>query len=218
MFRLYTPEMKLLPALSVMCTCRTWPGAFAAFLPIFLFLAACSTLPDQSTPLTPLASRPLAANFTAAGRVAARVTGDDKRGFSGGFAWTHRPAEDVVELLTPLGQIAARMTLTAAGAEIELSDGRRTFTSDPEQFLSDALGVTLPVAALSHWLQAVPLARVPFRAEGDAIGRPVTLWQNGWRIQYTAYADETTGAYPTRMQLTQGDIEARMIISEWSPK
>jgi outer membrane lipoprotein LolB len=210
--------MKLLPALSVMYTCRTWPRALATFLSAFLLLAACSTLPDQSIPLLPLASRPLAANFTAAGRVVARVTGDTKRGFSGAFAWTHRPAEDVVELLTPLGQIAARMTMTSAGAEIELSDGRRSFTSDPEQFLTDALGVTLPVAALSYWLQAVPLARVPFRAEGDAMGRPVTLWQNGWQIQYTMYADETTGAYPMRLQLTQGDIEARMIISEWSPK
>jgi outer membrane lipoprotein LolB len=210
--------MKLLPALSVMYTCRTWPRALATFLLALLLLAACSTLPDQSIPLLPLASRPLAANFTAAGRVAARVTGDAKRGFSGAFAWTHRPAEDVVELLTPLGQIAARMTMTSAGAEIELPDGQRTFTSDPEQFLTDALGVTLPVAALSYWLQAVPLARVPFRAEGDAMGRPVTLWQNGWQIQYTMYADETTGAYPTRLQLTQGDNEARIIISEWSPK
>jgi outer membrane lipoprotein LolB len=210
--------MKFLPVLSANCTCRTRPGTRAVFLAAFLFLAACSTLPDQSTPISTLASRQPAANFTAAGRVATRVTGDAKRGFSGGFAWTHRPAEDVVELLTPLGQIAARMTITSAGAEIELSDGRRTFTSDPEQFLSDAFGVTLPVAALPYWLQAVPLAWVPFRAEGDAIGRPVSLWQNGWQIQYTAYADETAGAYPIRMQLTQGDIEARMIISEWSPK
>lgn len=201
-----------------MHTCRIRYGATAAYLPALFLLAACSTLSEQSIPLTPLAPRPLAANFTAAGRVAARVTGDDRRGFSGGFAWTHSPAADVVELLTPLGQIASRMTMTAAGAEIELSDGRRTFTSDPEQFLADALGVALPIAALSYWLQAVPLARVPFRAEGDAIGRPVTLWQNGWRIQYTEYADETTSAHPTRMQLTQGDIEARMIISEWSTK
>ena len=141
----------------------------AAFLTSFVILAGCSTLSDQSTPPSSLVFRPLAANFTAAGRVSARVTGDSKRGFSGGFAWTHRPAEDIVELLTPLGQIAARMTVTAAGADIELPDGRRTFTADPEQFLSDALGVTLPVVALPYWLQAVPIAKVPFRVEGDAL-------------------------------------------------
>ncbi|MFS8084544.1 MAG: lipoprotein insertase outer membrane protein LolB [Acidobacteriota bacterium] len=210
--------MKLLPALPAVYACCTRVGAFAAFLSAILIVAACSTLSDRPASPSPLATRPLAANFTATGRVAARVTGDDKRGFSGGFVWTHGPAEDVVELLTPLGQIAARMTMTASGAEIETPDRQRTRTSDPEQFLSEALGVTLPVAALSHWLQAVPLARMPFRAEADAMGRPVALWQNGWQIQYITYADETPRAYPTRIQLTQGEIEARMIISEWSAK
>lgn len=187
-------------------------------------IAGCSALPERSAltsdspPAVTLAPRALAPNFTAAGRVAARDTGDARRGFSGGFAWTHRPAEDVVELLTPLGQIAARMTVTTAGAEIELADGRRTFAADPERFLSDELGITLPVGALPNWLQAVPLSKAAFRAEADALGRPTTLWQNGWEIQYTAYADETTAAYPTRMQLAQGTVEARLIISEWSSR
>ena len=154
----------------------------------------------------------------ASGRVAARDTGDARRGFSGGFAWTHRPAEDIVELLTPLGQIAARMTVTSAGAAIELADGRRTFAADPERFLSDELGITLPLGALPHWMQAVPLSTAAFRAEADALGRPTALWQNGWEIKYTAYADETAGAYPTRMLLGQGSVEARLIISEWSGK
>ena len=89
-------------------------GAAAAALPAILFLAACSTLPGQPAAPSALAARPFVANFTAAGRVAARLTGDDKRGFSGGFNWTHQPAQDVVELLTPLGQIAARLTMTVA--------------------------------------------------------------------------------------------------------
>jgi outer membrane lipoprotein LolB len=191
---------------------RVRPAALAAFV----VLGACSTLPEHSAPPTPLAARPVAESFTASGRLAARVTGESNRGFSGGFAWTHRPSEDVIDLLTPLGQIAARLTVTTAGAEIELPDGRRTVTADPEQFLSESLGVRLPVAALPHWLQAVPLARLPYRAEADALGRPLTLWQNGWWIQFTDYSDQTPDAYPTRIQLNHGDIEARMIISTWS--
>ena len=190
-------------------------GALAGSL---LLAGGCASLPGQSSSISALAPRAIAMNFSAAGRVAARDTGDARRGFSGGFAWTHTPAADVIELLTPIGQIAARMTMTAAGAEIELADGRRTSTADPEQFLTDTLGATLPVAALPYWMQAVPLARITYRAESDAIGRPVTLWQNGWEIQYAAYADDTPASHPTRLQLTQGTIEARMIISEWSPK
>ena len=108
------------------------------------------------------------------------------------------------------------MTLTRDGATVELSDGRTTQTADPEQFLSDAFGVPLPLAALPNWFQAVPISGKPYRAEADALGRPTILWQNGWQIQYTAYADETAGARPSRLQLNQGDVEARMIISEWS--
>ena len=215
-FRTETTEVNSLSVSPARRTVCFQAIALPSLLPAFLLLAACSTLPGDPTPVSSLAARPVAANFTAAGRVTARVTGDARRAFSGGFAWTHRPGEDIVELLTPLGQTAARMTMTPAGAEVELSDGRSSFTTDPELFLSDALGVALPVAALPYWMQAVPIARVPFRAEGDSIGRPVMLWQNGWQIQYTSYADATPGAYPTRMQLTQGDIEARMIISEWS--
>ena len=163
-----------------------------------------------------LAARPLAAEFTASGRVAARVTGDATRGFSGGFSWVHRPVGETIELLTPLGQIAARMTVTPAGATIELSDGTRKTTADPEGFLSESFGVALPLAALPNWLQGAPIRGTPFRAEGDRLGRTSTLWQNGWQIEYSEYANDTASANPTRLQLTQGNIEVRLIIAEWS--
>ena len=163
-----------------------------------------------------LAARPIAAEFTASGRVAARGTGDTTRGFSGGFSWVHRPAGDTIELLTPLGQIAARMTVTPAGARIELSDGTRTTTADPEGYLSEAFGVALPLAALPNWMQGAPVPGTPVRAEADRFGRPSTLWQNGWQIEYADYANDTASANPTRLQLTQGNVEVRLIIAEWS--
>ena len=171
-------------------------------------------MPRQETG-PPLAARKVAATFTVNGRIAVRETSEAKRGFSGGFVWVHKPGEDVVELLTPLGQIAARMTMTPAGADIELADGQRSRTADPERFLSQSLGVSLPLAALPYWMQAAPVPSVPSRAEADPAGRPVALWQNGWQIRFAAYADDTTQANPTRIDLRQGDVEARLIISEW---
>jgi outer membrane lipoprotein LolB len=194
----------------------------AAILPaaaLALLIAGCSSLRPQqevSSATSSLAPRTPAGAFTASGRVAARVAGDSSRGFSGGFSWAHRPAGDTVELMTPLGQLAARMTVTRAGATIELPDGRATQTSDPEQFLSDNLGIALPLASLPNWLQGIPVAGAPYRAEAVALGRPVSIWQNGWQIQYTAYSSETADANPARLTLSQGDAEARMIISEWT--
>jgi outer membrane lipoprotein LolB len=108
------------------------------------------------------------------------------------------------------------MNVGAAGATIEMSDGTRTTTSDPEGFLAESFGMVLPLAALPNWLQGVPLSGTPFRAEADPLGRPSTIWQNGWEIRYSDYSNDTPSATPTRLQMTQGNVEARMIISEWS--
>ena len=67
-------------------------------------------------------------------------------------------------------------------APVQLADGKRTSSTDPGQFLSNMLGVGLPIAALPYWLQAVPLPRVTFRVEVDPFGRPALLWQDGWQV------------------------------------
>ena len=204
-------------ALAAVARPRVSGGSFLLGI-VFVVAGGCSTVPSSSPGETSpkLAPRPLATSFTATGRVAARVTGNSTRGFSGGFTWAHGADADTIELLTPLGQIAARMRVTPGGAEVETPDGRKTVADDPERFFSEVAGVGLPLAALPNWMQAVPLSGTPFRAEADAVGRPAILWQNGWQIQYTEYADTTVSARPTRLQLSQGDVEARMIISEWS--
>jgi outer membrane lipoprotein LolB len=193
----------------------------ASCIAAIVALAGCASLAPPQAPSNQAASlvpRTPAAVFTAAGRVAARVTGETSRGFSGGFSWSHRPGEDTIELLTPLGQLAARMVVTQAGATIELADGRTTKTSDPDGFLAENLGVPLPLAALPAWLQAVPQADVPYRAEADALGRPAAIWQRGWEVRYTEYASEAVSANPTRLTLSQDGAEARMIVSQWTPQ
>ena len=177
-------------------------------------LAGCAT-----QPATPAAfqAREIAPTFSVSGRIAARTTdtGNARRGFSGGFTWAHKPGEDAIELLTPLGQIAARLMMTPTITRIELADGQRSTTDDPERFLGRALGINLPIAALPYWMQAAPVPSTPMRAEPDAIGRLEALWQNGWQIRYSQYSDAAANAYPTRIDLSQGDVEARIIISEW---
>src|ERR1700752_2487806 len=107
------------------------------------FLAGCAGMPgpppaDTATGPPPLAPRTIAKSFTASGRIAARGGVESIRGFSGGFSWAHRPGSDTIELLTPLGQTAARVEMTPAGASIRHSDASTTWTADPERYLSDS--------------------------------------------------------------------------------
>ena len=189
-----------------------------------LGLAGCATQSPVDRPAAAVATfnpRPVAASFSVSGRIAARANSDTgadggaKKGFSGGFSWSHTLKEDVVELLTPLGQIAARVTMTAAGATIELADGQRTTTTEPESFIARTLGISLPIAALPYWMQGAPVPGVQRRAEADDAGRLSLIWQNGWQIRYAEYSSPGFDAHPTRIDLTQGDVEVRMLIAEW---
>ena len=178
-------------------------------------VSGCSTVPVQSAAATAIKPRALAATFNASGRIAVRDVGENKRGFSGGFSWNHTPTDDVVELLTPLGQIAARLTMTTTGTTIELADGQRASTAEPEAYLARVLGIRLPIRALPYWMQGAPVPGSSIGAEADSAGRLALLWQDGWQIRYGDYADESFDANPTRIDLAQGDIEARILIGEW---
>ena len=181
-----------------------------------LSVSGCSSAPIQSTAAaTALKPRPLAATFYVNGRIAARDVGENKRGFSGGFSWNHTPTDDIVELLTPLGQIAARLTITASATTIELADGQRVTTGEPEAYVARVLGIRLPIRSLPYWMQGAPVPGSSIRTEADPVGRLVLLWQDGWQIRYGDYASESFDANPTKLDITQGDIEARILIGEW---
>ena len=193
--------------------CVVSAGAAAGVATVVV--SGCSTVPVQSAVATVIKPRTLAATFNASGRIAVRDVGENKRGFSGGFSWNHTPTDDVVELLTPLGQIAARLTMTTSGTTIEQADGRRATTAEPEAYVARVLGIRLPIRALPYWMQGAPVPGSSIRAEADSAGRLALLWQDGWQIRYGDYADESFDANPTRIDLSQGDIEARILIGEW---
>lgn len=181
-----------------------------------LGVSACSTVPIQSTAAaTAIKARALLTTFNVSGRIAARDVGEIKRGFSGGFSWNHTQTDDVVELLTPLGQIAARLTMTASGTTIELANGQRVTTGEPEAYVARVLGLRLPIRALPYWMQGAPVPGSAIRVEADSVGRLGLLWQDGWQIRYGDYASASFEANPTQIDLTQGDIEARILIDEW---
>src|SRR2546423_1491666 len=121
---------------------RSPAAASIAAAVAILLVSGCATQPPPASQLKPRAVLP---SFSISGRIAARVgnASDDaaKKGFSGGFSWKHGPGEDIVELMTPLGQIAARATMTASGATIELADGQRATTTEPEAYIGRILGV-----------------------------------------------------------------------------
>ncbi len=175
-----------------------------------LALTACA-------PLAPLeasraAPRPLLSAFVLDGRLSAT---DGRQAASGRVEWEHAPQADRLTLLSPLGQVVARLDSDAAGARLLSADGSRREAPSADALLPEVLGIELPSARLPRWVQGAPEAGAQIR-QRDAAGRPLLVIDQGWRIDYLAYQDEHPEALPARLDISRGDARIRLLIDSWT--
>lgn len=175
---------------------------------LVLLLVACSATTPRVLQRAGGGDVPFAFN----GRIVILQDGGQRK--QAGVRWTHRGEKDEVLLLSPLGQVVARI-MSDAG-EVLLEYDKKIYTAvDAETLTRDLLGWELPLSGLRYWLLAKPATAGEFRAERDAVGRIVVLYQQGWRINYVHYAAEAADALPLRINLQRDGVQAHLVIDEW---
>jgi len=182
---------------------RAWKIAAAV---IAALLCACAATPSQPPPS---AAPAVDAPFAIDGRLSVRR---GTEALAANFSWRHAPPRDELIVSTPLGQTLAEISGDAATRRYELtrSEGRRETADDWAALTERALGAPLPVAGLAAWISGAPRMNAPHSLETDAMGRALVLRQDGWEIVY-AYADAEARS-PMRLQLTQADLEVRIVV------
>jgi outer membrane lipoprotein LolB len=174
-----------------------------------LGLQACAPLaarPDAP----PAAFAPPVRAFAVNGRLAARHGAE---GVSANFRWRHDGEQDMLELVSPLGQTIARMSGGAGHVELERSDGRREVAESWDALTQRGLGWTLPVGGLASWIQGSPRPGSKSTTENET--DTAVLRQDGWTIVYNAAIDTEGGRRPSRLTLTYPDIEVRLAVDDW---
>lgn len=167
-------------------------------------LGGCATI-------APVAPVPVSGDaFEMSGRFAARQ-GDEAGG--GRIVWRHTGAEDDLLVTSPLGQGLARITRRNGLYVLQTGDDRRVESSDPTELAEQALGFPLPVAGLADWVLGRPIPDRPADIERGTDGRVVAIRQDGWHIEYPAYA----GELPQRIRVARADFELRLSIDTWKP-
>jgi len=181
-----------------------WRGASAVMAACVA--AACATVPTGAPPITPSG---IDAPFSIDGRLSARRGSEAA---TANFTWRHVPPRDDLVVTTPLGQAVAEISgdRSSERYELRMADGRSDEAANWTSLTERALGAPVPVEGLSAWIHGTPRPGAAFSAEQDASGRASVLRQDGWEIAYT-YADEDS-RFPSRLQLTQGDLEIRIAV------
>jgi outer membrane lipoprotein LolB len=178
-------------------------------------VAGCASVPKQA----PGSAIPADLNdldrWQARGRLG--VSGAENGG-SGSFEWRQRGNQSDVEIRGPVGIGGVRLQMRGDGANPELtletSDGRKLQSDAAWSELQTQLGVSVPAGHLRFWMLGLAAPGEHRWHEANANG-VVTLEQDGWRIDYQKYSDESGARVPMRMTAINGDARVRIVVDRW---
>lgn len=150
-------------------------------------------------------------HWRASGRLSAR---DERDSGQLRFIWIQSPEMTEVRLMAPLGQGSWRLYVSSDGAVLEDGDGRSDWAPEPETLLRRHMGWSMPVGPLVGWLTGVPGEAATDLVVADN-GAPYAFVERGWQVSYRGYVLVDDIALPRRVDVTAGEREARLLVSDW---
>lgn len=114
----------------------------------------------------------------------------------------------------PLGAGAAALSGNPRHVEIRTANGVEA-SDDPEAWMLERAGWTLPLRGLRWWALGLPAPGSPAHTEVDGQGRLALLEQNGWTLLYTEYMDVDGMTLPKRFEASNEQIRLKLLIDRW---
>lgn len=115
----------------------------------------------------------------------------------------------------PFGIGASTISGTPDNVEVRTRSG--TYKSNnPEQWIQDKMGWTLPLAGLRFWILGMPSPHSDADVELDREGRVLLLEQDGWTLNYSEY--QKAGAYqlPRKFEVSNSDVRLKVVVDSWT--
>ncbi len=144
------------------------------------------------------------------GRLAITYADD---GFTAGLNWKQYKDQFTISLIDPLGRTAARLNGNDIGVELA-AQGKTYKARNAAELMRANLGWALPLDSLYHWSKGIPDPNHSLTAVGyDTVGRPITLIQDGWQVDFKRYSNDEVLAWPRHISIIRPDFKAKLVIS-----
>lgn len=137
---------------------------------------------------------------------------------AGTLFWLQRQDYFDIRLSGPLGRGASRLTGRPDGVTLEVAGQGRFEAESPEALLEQQLGWRLPVGDLLWWIRGLPAPHDRSRLRLGPDGRLAGLSQQGWEIEYLAYAEHDGYWLPERLRVQGHDLRLTLVIKDWQPR
>ncbi|MDD5272460.1 MAG: lipoprotein insertase outer membrane protein LolB [Methylovulum sp.] len=181
--------------------------SFAA-LALALLVSACNNVdvvPDGSYSRAVLAKQPPVGHWALDGRLSLSGVKDS---WSANLAWAHG-SDDVLKLSGPLGQGATVIRLNDDAVTIDRGGGKVQTSPQPEAFINQQLGLSVPIRALSYWVVGLPEPGQAF------VDMPSGFRQADWLVEYKQMQPAGQRLLPRKMTVMNGQAKLKLIIEQW---
>ncbi|WP_153101447.1 lipoprotein insertase outer membrane protein LolB [Paraburkholderia hayleyella] len=176
---------------------RSWRAAChgAGATALVVALAGCASVQPLAPPVTDENAASITASTSHArhGRFAVQYLDQNgqQRNAYGNFDWQETGTTIALQLRSPLGQTLAIVSSAPTSATLELPNQPPLRADNVATLMQNALGFALPVEGLRYWLQPAPAptSRAKTELDPQQPGRLKQIVQDGWTIDYVAYAN-----------------------------
>jgi outer membrane lipoprotein LolB len=185
-----------------------------------LALVGCESVPparEVPDPAAAWSARQVAlaelARWTAVGRIGVRSQDD---AWSASIRWEQDGERFRLHLSGPLGQGLVRVSGEPGRVELRTAAREVHTAVDADDLLWAHTGFRVPVSILRHWVIGRTDPGHPVDALVlDPAGRPQAMRQAGWLLEIEQYAGPETLALPTKLTVSNAQVQARLVVSEW---
>lgn len=107
-------------------------------------------------------------------------------------------------------------------SEVTLQTNGKTYKdASAERLLQGQLGVSLPLDGMKYWVRGIPSPDSPVQqVKLDSQGRPESLQQSGWLIEYTGWQGNDWKALPEKINLSRvpDNTKVKVIAKDWQTR
>lgn len=137
---------------------------------------------------------------------------------SGTLFWLQRQDYYDIRLSGPLGRGAARLTGRPGNVVLEVANQGRYEAASPEELLEAQLGWHLPVSHLFWWVRGLPAPDSKSKVTLDGASQLARLEQDGWEVEFLAYAEQNGYSLPQRIKLHGENLDVTLVVKDWQPR
>ena len=191
----------------------------AAILITLAALAACAPVRVRETAATSASqdAREAALAPRAHWQIEAHISVSDGRdGGSGDLVWQQNGESYSFTVRAPVTGKTWKLSGDAHQAQLEGVEAQPVRGSDPERLLRERLGWDVPLSALGSWVRGLRAPGPRADVQYDAQNLPAVLVQDGWKIEYRSWFDNSQPQMPRKLFADRGGARVRMAIDSWS--